>query len=217
MYVKSYDYRRKFLKPEHWKIEIYTFCCIYLLLEFCTYFECLHPTGIVSLPSERPVKKNPRPTVGFRQWCVWQIWVCIVLCCMKLSLFFTCNRAGDKDPVVFDEPILKEIAERKKKSIAQVRFVVRVIFLSSQRWSMHNIIWSNSDIKYTNNITITNWLNIIIWYHTCKLFSHFNMTVNGYIFLCFFTCRFALGFCCSGTLLSFQRASIHKESKRIST
>lgn len=43
------------------------------------------------------------------------------------------HRAGDKDPVVFDEPILKEIAERKKKSIAQVRFVVRVIFLSSQR------------------------------------------------------------------------------------
>lgn len=52
---------------------------------------------------------------------------------MKLGLLFTFNRAGDKDPVVFDEPILKDIAERKKKSIAQVRFVVRVIFLSSQR------------------------------------------------------------------------------------
>ncbi|XP_065931753.1 aldo-keto reductase family 1 member B1-like [Magallana gigas] len=35
--------------------------------------------------------------------------------------------AGDKDPVVFDEPILKEIAERKKKSIAQVclRFLLQ--------------------------------------------------------------------------------------------
>lgn len=69
---------------------------------------------------------------------------------MKLSLWFIHNRAGDKDPVVFDEPILKEIAEKKKKSIAQVRFVVRVIFLSSQRWTMHNIIQSNNDTEYIN-------------------------------------------------------------------
>lgn len=181
MYVKLYDYKGKTLKRQHWKIEIYTnFSGIYLLLEIWAYFVNIRPESFL-------FHQGGKKKIRDRSWVSDdgvsdRVWVCIVLCDMKLGLLFTFNRAGDKDPVVFDEPILKEIAERKKKSIAQVRFVVRVIFLSSQRWSMHNIIRSNSDIKYTNNITIINWLNVIIWYHTCKLFSHFNMTVNRYIF-----------------------------------
>lgn len=99
--------------------------------------------------SIREVKTRDRPWVS-DNGVSDSVWLCIVLCYMKLSLWFIRNRAGDKDPVVFDEPILKEIAEKKKKSIAQVRFVVRVIFLSSQRWTMHNIIQSNNDTEYIN-------------------------------------------------------------------
>lgn len=123
------------------------FSGIYLLLEFWTYmyFVCLsflfHPRG--------KNKNRDRPWVS-DNGVSDSVWLCIVLCYMKLSLWFIRNRAGDKDPVVFDEPILKEIAEKKKKSIAQVRFVVRVIFLSSQRWTIHNIIQSNNDTEYIN-------------------------------------------------------------------
>lgn len=46
-----------------------------------------------------------------------RVWVCIVFCDMKLGLLFIFNRVGDKDFVVFDELIFKEIVERKKKFI----------------------------------------------------------------------------------------------------
>ena len=40
----------------------------------------------------------------------------------ELLISGLCCRAGKDDPIVFEEPILKEIAERKNKSTAQVRY-----------------------------------------------------------------------------------------------
>jgi diketogulonate reductase-like aldo/keto reductase len=37
-----------------------------------------------------------------------------------LGPLFLCTRAEDADPIVFEEPLLKEIAQKKNKTIAQV-------------------------------------------------------------------------------------------------